>query len=329
MMRAVVFTAPPDAPTLLGPHRPHGRRCRTEWLDNSVSATSFTIERATDAAFPVGVTQLLTVPVTQCERPGRVRVDLHRRVRGTNHRGTIYRVQATNTVGSTVPNYPTITTRVRVDQHAAGRRIAAPAVNHPRTWRRTIISATQIRLTWTDTSNNENNFRVGGSDKRWSDSSMIATVGAAAGQSDGHRRHGDLQQHGSGCRHHLRVLRDRVAIPPRPPTASSAPNDTVTLTLSVPAAPTLLEGFALPDSRQQQERRARARLGRQRDQRERVPRPALPGATRLARAGGTGAPGSCCRRTKPTTARRGRGTSTGRTASGDQRRRATRAGPTS
>ena len=57
MMRAVVFTAPPEAPTALaytGPRTPAG--VVLTWWDNSVSATSFTVERATDDQFTTNLT---------------------------------------------------------------------------------------------------------------------------------------------------------------------------------------------------------------------------------------------------------------------------------
>ena len=49
MMRAVVFTATPEAPTgLVSTGRNPGTGAvGLSWLDNSVSATSFTIQRAT------------------------------------------------------------------------------------------------------------------------------------------------------------------------------------------------------------------------------------------------------------------------------------------
>ncbi len=96
MMRAVAFAAPPAAPTLtVGPAT---NLVELQWVDNSVTASGFTIQRASDQAFTQNV---VTIQVGLVNR-----YDDH--VNPLNG-PFYYRIRAVNTVGSTVVGYPTIT----------------------------------------------------------------------------------------------------------------------------------------------------------------------------------------------------------------------------
>jgi FtsP/CotA-like multicopper oxidase with cupredoxin domain len=95
MMRAVVFATPPEAPTGLTA-TVNVNDVVLSWTDPSVVANGFSLQRATDAAFTTG---LVTTPL------GLVTTFTDRPTTGTY----FYRVFASNTVGSGVPNYPTIT----------------------------------------------------------------------------------------------------------------------------------------------------------------------------------------------------------------------------
>ena len=206
-------------------------------MDNSVSATSFTVERAADSGFTTDLTTF-TVPVAQCEdQAGCARTFTDESAVAAA--AYFYRVRASNTVGSLVPNYPTIT----VDSAAWSNTvnvpaIPPPAVNPPTNLTATIVSANRIRLTWIDASNNENNFAVWRS-VNGSGFTQIGTVNRSACPTHGHGRYGGLQQQRRVGRQHVRLLRDR-----RRRHRSVGPSNTVTVPFTVPAAPTGLAGFA-------------------------------------------------------------------------------------
>lgn len=107
MMRAVVFAATPEAPTLTAAAR-NGAAVNLAWTDNSLTATSFTIQRDTLDTFGSPALTTFTVGASACANSAgcaRVFTDT------TSAQGTgyYYRVRAANTVGSAVPGYPTIT----------------------------------------------------------------------------------------------------------------------------------------------------------------------------------------------------------------------------
>jgi hypothetical protein len=101
MMRAIAFAVPPEAPTLT--YGPVGKGKKTSivlnWVDNSATATGFTLERAAD----IGFTQnLITVQFG-------AGVTTYTDLVGTLQGPFYYRIRAVNTVGSNVVGYPTIT----------------------------------------------------------------------------------------------------------------------------------------------------------------------------------------------------------------------------
>jgi hypothetical protein len=96
MMRAIGFAVPPEAPGPLTV-QVQGNNVVLNWTDNSLVATGFMVERATDATFE---TNLVQTPV------GMFTVFTDNPTAGDY----FYRVIATNTIGTTlVPGYPTIT----------------------------------------------------------------------------------------------------------------------------------------------------------------------------------------------------------------------------
>jgi hypothetical protein len=104
MMRAVVFAAPPEAPSNLGftvTGNNNQRTVNLAWIDNSLVSSGFTLQRASDASFVTGLVefQLGQGVTTYSDRVGRAAGPFY------------YRVVALNTVGSAVPGYPTITAK--------------------------------------------------------------------------------------------------------------------------------------------------------------------------------------------------------------------------
>jgi FtsP/CotA-like multicopper oxidase with cupredoxin domain len=103
MMRAMILAVPPDAPTNLLATVPTGKPAVTlTWTDNSLNETGFTIQRATNSAFTVGLTTFTVGPGTGTFTDTTVK-------KGTTY---YYRVIANNVVGYT-------------------RAYAAPAVGYP------------------------------------------------------------------------------------------------------------------------------------------------------------------------------------------------------
>lgn len=87
---------PPEAPTSLTGTKITGG-IRLNWTNNALNATGITVQRATDSAFTANLTTFDLVPtaVSYVDTTGVV---------GTTY---YFRVVATNTVGGTVPAYPT------------------------------------------------------------------------------------------------------------------------------------------------------------------------------------------------------------------------------
>ena len=103
MMRAIVFAATPEAPTvqsIVSSAPPFPASIGLAWADNSLTTTGFRLERATDSTFISNLAQLNLGKVT-----GYIDDDPALVPGLTYH----YRVIALNTVGSAVPGYPTIT----------------------------------------------------------------------------------------------------------------------------------------------------------------------------------------------------------------------------
>ncbi len=103
MMRAMALAAPPDAPSnLVVTPLTAPPRVNLTWTDNSVNATGFTIQRASDIGFTAGLTTFVKGIVTANPQTYTDTTILA----GTPY---YYRVLASNTVGSTVPGYPQVT----------------------------------------------------------------------------------------------------------------------------------------------------------------------------------------------------------------------------
>jgi FtsP/CotA-like multicopper oxidase with cupredoxin domain len=140
MMRPLVIAAPPEAPTLAavtlvgtGP----GRTVKVAWVDNSLTANGFTIQRAADAGFtsPVNVATVGGVltysdPAAGLPSPA------------------YYRVVANNTVGSTFPGYPSLTATSQVSNVLGVVTVVPPAA--PTNLTASLVAGPRIRLAWTN-----------------------------------------------------------------------------------------------------------------------------------------------------------------------------------
>ena len=147
MMHAVSFAVAPDPP--INPSaQPGNNKYTVIWTDNSTDETHFTIQRNTSTSAWVTIA---TVPSTTGPETG----SSISYVDTTVASNTIYnyRILANNVVGDTeTPNFPTVTTN--------STPATAPPVASPTNLAATMVSGPSISLTWTDVSNNEDNFSV-------------------------------------------------------------------------------------------------------------------------------------------------------------------------
>jgi hypothetical protein len=238
MMRAVVFTAPPEAPTSLVAGTRTASGVPLQWKDNSMSATAFVVQRATDANFTTGVTDF-TLPVLQCPLQAgcpRTYVDAAA-VPATSY---YYRVFATNTVGSTVPNYPTITTDSAVSNVVQVAGLAGDVVIAPANLVAAITLATRVTLTWTDMSTNENQFQVFRSSNGGA-FSQVGTVSRSAAQRLATGGTVTFNNTGlvSGVTYNYYVIARKTT---PPPISLSAPSPNVSIFFGAPTAPSGLTG---------------------------------------------------------------------------------------
>jgi FtsP/CotA-like multicopper oxidase with cupredoxin domain len=154
MMHAVAFAVAPEAPSSLVAVISGNGRNRSavlNWTDNSITETSFTVQRATDEAFTGGLTEFTVGPDVRTYSD---------RIGNTNQT-YYYRVYANNTVGDTAtPGFPTETMNSPFS-NAAG-------VNLPPAAPFTVAAAAfrfnnnndRVTVTWTDGSNNETGFQI-------------------------------------------------------------------------------------------------------------------------------------------------------------------------
>jgi FtsP/CotA-like multicopper oxidase with cupredoxin domain len=174
MMRPLVIAAPPEAPTLTTAITGNGanRRVKLTWVDNSLTANGFTVQRATDAGFGTG---LLTFP-----QLGNVQTFTD--PNPYSNQAYFYRVFANNTVGSSVAGYPTLTADSLASNAAAVGTPQPPAA--PTNLTATLLSATQVRLGWTNGSSNATSVVVERSVNGSAYLSLVTLAGNATGYTD-------------------------------------------------------------------------------------------------------------------------------------------------
>jgi len=158
MMRAIIVAVPPRAPSNLVSMK-QGAKATLLWTDNSLSETSFTIERAGDAGFTTG---LVTFTVG---------ADVTTYIDNTikNNQNYYYRVKAVNLVGDTWdysdPNinegavgFPTMLVESEYSNNAFVGTGTPPTA--PSNLRVTLVTATSVALAWNDNSADENGFLI-------------------------------------------------------------------------------------------------------------------------------------------------------------------------
>ena len=158
MMRPIIVAAPPRAPSNLVSMK-QGTKATLLWTDNSLSETSFTIERASDPSFTTG---LVTFTVG-----ANVTTYVDSTIK--NNQNYYYRVKAVNLVGDTWdysdPNinegavgFPTMNVTSAYSNSAFVGTGTPPTA--PTNLRPTSVTATSVALAWNDNSANENGFLI-------------------------------------------------------------------------------------------------------------------------------------------------------------------------
>ena len=209
------------------------------WTDNSVSATNFTVERTgqrptVTTPSPFRSRSVKSRPVVRGPTPTRTAVAAT---------AYSYRVKATNTVGSTVPNYPGLTVESAWTNTVTVPAIAQPPITAPANLVATIATATRVTLTWTDLSNNENNFAIwrstnGGAFAQIGTLTRTLAQGSATGGTVTFNSNGVSV--GNTYAYYVTAVKTSI------PAGVSNPSNTVTVPFTVPAAPTSLVGQQVP-----------------------------------------------------------------------------------
>ena len=218
MMRPIMVAVPPAAPVLAAVLSGTGnnKRAVLTW-PAAVNATAYTVQRAGDSAFTVGlVTTQLGKVLTYSDTIGNTSAPFY------------YRVQAVTTVGSGVAGFPSASASSPYS-NTAGVQIPVPPLA-PSNLTGTILSATSVRLNWRDNANNETGFQV------WR-----SVNGAAATQLTALAANTQTYTDGSVTAGNIYAYTVR-AVNAAGPSAFAGP---VTLTVAAPAAPSNLTATAV------------------------------------------------------------------------------------
>jgi FtsP/CotA-like multicopper oxidase with cupredoxin domain len=166
MMRPVSVAVAPVVPAnLTGAVTGNGNNKRVvlNWAA-SPTATSYTVQRATNNLFTQNlVTTQLGNVLTYTDTIG------------NTNQAFYYHVSASNTVGSGVAGYPMVTAVSGYSNTASVNGTQPPLA--PTVLTATILSATSVRLNWTDNANNETGFEIWRS-VNGAASALLTTVGA-------------------------------------------------------------------------------------------------------------------------------------------------------
>jgi FtsP/CotA-like multicopper oxidase with cupredoxin domain len=184
MMHSLVFAVPPKTPTNLvatwNGSTGGNRRVTLNWADNSTQEAGFTVQRATDAGFTVGLTTFnvaanlspLPSTVTYTDTTVANNTKYYYRVFAIGKPVGDTQAYATSPLGFPTMSADSVTPATMVD--VGTPPTAGPTA--PTALAATVQTGPQVRLTWTDNANNETGFVV----ERGADGvtfAQIATVG--------------------------------------------------------------------------------------------------------------------------------------------------------
>jgi len=164
MMHTLVFAVPPKAPTVLTAQvagTTNNPRVNLNWTDNSIKETQFTIQRASDANFSVGLTTF-TVPASLNSGSNVAFTDSTVR-RDSRYWYRVFAIGPVvgdtdvypNSIGFPTMSADSVSTPVEVLVGAAPGTPTAPT-----NLTATLQTGPQVSLTWTDNATNETGFVV-------------------------------------------------------------------------------------------------------------------------------------------------------------------------
>lgn len=238
MMHSLAFAVAPVAPTGLTAISGPGLRVDLNWLDNSINDTGFTIQRATDSLFTANLMSFTVDPLLTTFTDTTV----------SGATTYYYRVFANNTVGDTeiyaapAVGFPTVTMDSTPSNTVSVTMPAGPVA--PTNLAAVIISATQIRLTWIDASNNETSFVV------WRSAnggvfSQVGTVNRTAAQSAATGGNVTFNNNDTAANPLVAGTTYRYYVTALNALGSSAASNIAVVNFFTPAAPTGLRGAAV------------------------------------------------------------------------------------
>jgi len=227
MMRPVALALPPNAPdgvALSVTGTGNNRRIVVTWNDNSITETSFVIQRTTNGTTWTNAGTPVVSPLDQANvhETGKTFTD----PTANASAAYLYRVVARNAVGYG-GQYPGLTAQsssvpVGINPPAAPTNLTATVQTGPR-----------VSLTWRDNATNESGFIV----QRSTDGVTFATIGTAPARNNT----GNITWLDStptiGATYVYRVIARNVA-------GDSAPSNQVTASLVLPGAPTITTAVA-------------------------------------------------------------------------------------
>ncbi len=171
MMRPIIVAVPPRAPTNLAVSV-QGRRATLTWTDNSLSETSFTIERAENTAFTIGLTTFTVGANVQTYTDNSIK----------NKQLYYYRVKATNLVGDTTKYSPPAVgfQTMSVDSEPSNVAIIDAIPAAPSNLQATsLVGSGVVQLAWNDNSENEQGFLLQrATNKGFSQNLVTITLGS-------------------------------------------------------------------------------------------------------------------------------------------------------
>jgi FtsP/CotA-like multicopper oxidase with cupredoxin domain len=218
MMRAIGFAVPPKTPALTGLISGTGksRSVVLTWTDSLV-ATGFTVQKASDPAFTQDLVTINAGKVlTYTDRIGGTLMPI------------FYRVFASNTVGSSVVGYPTLT-------RESGYSVTYIANNNPPAAPTNLVatlqSGPQIRLTWTDVANNETAYVV----ERSTNGGAFSVLATLAADSNNYTHNGGTIFAGETYAYRVAAVNG----------IGTVYSDTVTIAMAAPNAPSNVTAVAV------------------------------------------------------------------------------------
>jgi hypothetical protein len=174
MMHSVIAAVAPKAPSgLTGTQTGTGinKLNNLEWVDNSISETSFTIQRAANTGGPWNTLAVLPVNTTSYSDPI-----------GNTNNAYFYRVFASNLVGDTqTPGFPTVNRDSQFSNvfSLGAQQVLPPAA--PTNLTAVLQAGPQVLLSWRDNANNETGFVIERSADNGTTFAPVITVGARIG----------------------------------------------------------------------------------------------------------------------------------------------------